>query len=146
MTKHHNRLARWVFRIGVAVCMLIVVVSALSSWRSFNASGAGWDVRVNYGSVYVLPDSIARRDAWSIGPASQDFHLWMVKWQIFGVTVRSFPTWMFLIAGLLPTYLAWRRLHRKYPPGRCQCCGYDLTGNVTGKCSECGTSIAENDK
>ena len=29
-----------------------------------------------------------------------------------------------------------RRRHRRL--GRCVDCGYDLTGNVTGKCSECG--------
>jgi hypothetical protein len=27
---------------------------------------------------------------------------------------------------------------REYPPGFCQACGYDLTGNVSGRCSECG--------
>lgn len=25
--------------------------------------------------------------------------------------------------------------------GKCQTCGYDLTGNVTGICSECGTTV-----
>ncbi|MBN4059001.1 hypothetical protein JYU10_00865 [bacterium AH-315-J04] len=28
-----------------------------------------------------------------------------------------------------------------FPAGHCQHCGYDLTGNVSGKCSECGQSI-----
>ncbi len=28
---------------------------------------------------------------------------------------------------------------RRYPVGRCQSCGYDLTGNASGVCSECGT-------
>ena len=32
------------------------------------------------------------------------------------------------------------RRHR-YPPGHCQSCGYDLTGNVSGVCPECGTEI-----
>ena len=27
------------------------------------------------------------------------------------------------------------------PPGHCQKCGYDLTGNVSGRCPECGTVI-----
>lgn len=34
----------------------------------------------------------------------------------------------------------WRR--RKYPAHCCQQCGYDLTGNVSGICPECGTPIA----
>jgi predicted Zn-ribbon and HTH transcriptional regulator len=28
------------------------------------------------------------------------------------------------------------------PPGHCQSCGYNLTGNVSGVCPECGTSVA----
>ncbi|MEE8171219.1 MAG: hypothetical protein V3T70_11795 [Phycisphaerae bacterium] len=27
-------------------------------------------------------------------------------------------------------------------PGRCRHCGYDLTGNVSGRCPECGTIIS----
>jgi hypothetical protein len=26
-------------------------------------------------------------------------------------------------------------------PGQCMSCGYNLTGNVSGRCSECGTAI-----
>ena len=27
---------------------------------------------------------------------------------------------------------------REYPSGHCQSCGYDLTGNESGRCPECG--------
>lgn len=27
------------------------------------------------------------------------------------------------------------------PPGHCQTCGYDLTGNTSGRCSECGSPV-----
>lgn len=30
----------------------------------------------------------------------------------------------------------------RYPKGHCQTCSYDLTGNVTGICPECGIEIA----
>jgi hypothetical protein len=30
---------------------------------------------------------------------------------------------------------------REYPPGYCRACGYNLTGNVSGVCPECGTKI-----
>ena len=53
-------------------------------------------------------------------------------------TVYTYPTWWFALAPLIPTALAWQRLRRPLP-GHCQKCRYDLTGNVTGKCSECGT-------
>jgi hypothetical protein len=31
---------------------------------------------------------------------------------------------------------------RRYPPGHCQECGYNLTGNVSGVCPECGAQIS----
>ncbi len=39
--------------------------------------------------------------------------------------------------------LRWRRGEDTgdYPPGHCQKCGYNLTGNVSGVCPECGTKI-----
>ena len=40
------------------------------------------------------------------------------------------------IAIAIPTAWLWWRDSR-HPPGHCQRCGYDLTGNVTGVCSEC---------
>ena len=130
------------------MCVLIVAVTVVSFWRSFNVTTvAGRLVTVNFGSVYVFAGSIAPGAGWSVwstGPASQDFHLWAAKWRITGVTVRAFPTWMFLLVALIPTVLAWRRMRRPLP-GHCRKCGYDLTGNVTGKCSECGAET-EGDK
>ena len=32
---------------------------------------------------------------------------------------------------------------RRYPRGHCQKCGYDLTGNPSGTCPECGSSVPE---
>ena len=53
-----------------------------------------------------------------------------------------------LLAGFACRYVAlfrrkWSRFLR-YPVGHCQTCGYDLTGNVSGRCSECGKEIDEN--
>jgi predicted RNA-binding Zn-ribbon protein involved in translation (DUF1610 family) len=33
------------------------------------------------------------------------------------------------------------RRARKVPPGLCVSCHYDLTGNVSGVCPECGKAI-----
>jgi hypothetical protein len=37
----------------------------------------------------------------------------------------------------------WIRRNRPRLAGQCLSCGYDLTGNVSGVCPECGTQIAE---
>ena len=41
-----------------------------------------------------------------------------------------------LLAAILSTVLAWH-LDRRPLPGHCPC-GYDLRGNVSGVCPECG--------
>lgn len=50
------------------------------------------------------------------------------------------PMWYVLMLTVGPTLvlLRWRR---RTPPGCCRDCGYNLTGNVTGRCPECGNRI-----
>jgi len=57
-----------------------------------------------------------------------------------GVWAAWIPIWPFVLGSLALTLLAWR-LRRRPPPGHCPSCGYNLTGNVTGVCSECGHEI-----
>ena len=47
------------------------------------------------------------------------------------------PLWIPLMVLAIPTAILWYR-DRRPKPGHCQRCGYDLTGNVSGVCSECG--------
>lgn len=51
----------------------------------------------------------------------------------------GFPHWAAVLA-FAAAPLVWlrRRLRRPAPPGHCRGCGYDLTGNVSGACPECG--------
>ena len=54
----------------------------------------------------------------------------------------SLPYWFLtLIFAILPTIwlFKWNR-RRKLGPNTCPGCGYDLTGNETGACPECGAS------
>lgn len=48
------------------------------------------------------------------------------------------PIWALLLAFLIPTAFFWYRDYRRNPRGFCQACGYDLTGNTSGRCPECG--------
>lgn len=61
-----------------------------------------------------------------------------------GQVGRGFiPLWLPFLAIATPTALLWWRDRRpkRYPPGCCRQCGYDLTGNMSGRCPECGTAI-----
>ena len=48
-----------------------------------------------------------------------------------------------ILLGVIPAMLVNRfdRRNRRRRLGLCMCCGYDLTGNVSGVCPECGTGI-----
>jgi len=51
------------------------------------------------------------------------------------------PIWCFLGITAVPTIWLWYRDRRRLSPDHCQHCGYNLTGNVSGTCPECGTTI-----
>lgn len=60
------------------------------------------------------------------------------------IPLRSFVSGIWLLAMLVGiiTFFYSRRVDRPLQwakAGRCRMCGYDLTGNVTGRCPECGT-------
>ncbi len=94
--------------------------------------------------------------------------LWIVLWLVLAsliclVYIESYPSYQramckngslqayiffSLNAGLTVTCLilllimpVWRITHRKPPAGYCQNCNYDLTGNKSGTCPECGEKI-----
>ncbi len=56
------------------------------------------------------------------------------------------PLWIPFLLFAVPTmYLWWMYLwwadRRCIPPGHCRKCGYNLTGNVSGVCPECGVVV-----
>ncbi len=69
------------------------------------------------------------------------------------VAVRADLPWAIALLALLamlglPVWLGvavgrrrYRALMGRYALGHCQACGYDLTGNVSGKCPECGAVV-----
>lgn len=57
-----------------------------------------------------------------------------------------FPLWW--LASLLAAFSLlcawrWRRAMRKPPDEQCRKCGYNLTGNTSGVCPECGTPVPQ---
>ena len=48
------------------------------------------------------------------------------------------PLWLPLVVVTIPTAILLYRDRRRIPPGHCQKCGYNLTGNTSGRCPECG--------
>lgn len=78
-------------------------------------------------------------------PAPTQASLWMssrehgpyrTTWVVFPFWL---PTAMLVVVGLLPIVQGPLRRFWRKARGRCEECGYDLTGNRSGRCPECGT-------
>ena len=136
LRRRGHRIATW---IGVGLCCAVSAVWLLSyphfyysfgNTRTFGVHGG----RVTVGWGEALPD----KQIYFLLPVDGPWP------QLHGTSTWSqidCPLWLILLAIAIPTAWLWRR-DRRHPPGHCRNCGYDLTGNVTGVCSECGREVS----
>ena len=66
------------------------------------------------------------------------FHLWALPLWLLLLICLAYP----FIRGALAVRAVWIHWRRR-PAGMCPSCGYDLTGNVSGACPECGRSTVK---
>ena len=64
----------------------------------------------------------------------------------YSVGLQSLPSAVIVvlfapISGFVLALAHVERFNTKIPDHYCKTCGYDLTGNVTGRCSECGAKL-----
>ncbi len=96
--------------------------------------------------IEVFRSDHGMNTGWTFGTAHEDA-TWMwwhrldryryqagLGWK-YEVDIPLWELWMLV---LVPTVMLWYR-DRVYPSWRCQQCGYDLTGNESGRCPECGS-------
>ena len=106
----------------------------------FNSTGIGY---ISY--VVLRPSPFARGVTtrpigWSVGESLEDVPFCGTVVGIFGVRVCGISTAALVVAMIIPTASFWFLDRRRcFPPGHCRRCGYDLTGNISGRCPECGT-------
>lgn len=65
---------------------------------------------------------------------------WLYSWyaskNFYLLVIALWPLVAALVAGNVFWY--WRDWRRRVRPGHCAKCGYNLTGNISGRCPECG--------
>ena len=142
-----SRLRRVVKWAGVGVCVLQVLIFLASlvwyaAWvQQSEATGMQHDVAFADGCVgYRRADPVyvnLGTPGLNVGRNDDvDFRWLPLKWG----PILIVPLWIPFILTAIPTAILWRR-DRRPPPGHCQTCGYNLTGNVSGKCPECFTEV-----
>ncbi len=139
-----RRTAKWA---GLTLSLLIMAMWAVSYRWSFAASAWGWGGVSTCGilsavellfdeeqaSCFVVPSSGCADEDW--GLTWPEF--WSTDW---GVSSSQVPFWFPFLLIAAPTGILWYRDRHHIQPGHCQKCGYNLTGNTSGKCPECGTA------
>lgn len=156
------QVAKWM---GLACCVLVAFGWCLSffvniRWTnrvrtagvglSYGAGGVHWRNThgILFGGIATVTDppgfsACAVTAGWDDRFAGlREFGLMPRLVQDFPQQVLVIPLWIPFIAMGIPTALLWRRDRRRPLAGHCVDCKYNLKGNVSGVCPECGTVVA----
>ena len=128
----------------IVVLTLCALVVLLLGWTGRNDMSmlndsfdfAGWHLNIEWD--VPLSREVSRR--WAFGGVVYHF------WAPGGVTFIHIPVWILVaLFAAYPTIAVIRsparRRRSRMKRGLCLKCGYDLTGNESGVCPECGTKI-----
>ncbi len=147
------RLRTYTLWTGTLLSVLIAAAFVASGWWYLGVqlpTGNGPGVGVNggvfivtlfqaWGELWVLADSVtARPGGFQPAPVWQWWNVWELGPS--GARYVFVPLYAVFLAVAIPTLLFWRFGRKPIKPGHCRC-GYDLTGNTSGVCSECGSEI-----
>lgn len=150
MTRRPSRLRRWLRWVGLVGCALVIALAVSAQFGGFGYRGKTWCCATYGAGVVVGWGGPWRKwfpnEGWSCYSGR-----WMAFnrpvlpgiWIVHSVSPRhralTLPYAALFVLFAAPTlFLCFR--DRRPPPECCQRCGYDLTGNVSGKCPECGTA------
>lgn len=88
--------------------------------------------------------------AWDVDPLPEGWETGR-RWGrlLLQPSYSHFPQFLWLrvpllipfVAIAIPTTVLWYRDRRRAKLGYCAKCGYDLTGNESGRCPECGKAV-----
>ena len=141
-----QRIMKWA---GVCNSLALLAVATVSMWYEFMLNIGPLYLGFSWGRVYSLWDGngeFLRASTVNEHPAILDalrpVGLVPAFWSGSSNWFVSIPLWILFALSALVTALLWWRDRRRLKPGHCSRCGYDLTGSVSGRCSECGAHVA----
>ena len=158
MTRRRTRRRRMLKRWGLVVSLFFLAlwVFVMVFGLDYTHPQEHWRLTLCWGAfAYFPPDPEFVWTGWSGGFVVSDLKfIWehvelrqfLHEWLGFTFPCRNsgggytVPLWIpFLVVAIPTATLFW--LDRRFPRGRCSTCGYNLTGNVSGVCPECGTEV-----
>ncbi len=139
-----RRLRKFILITGTTLSVLIVAAFVVSgNWV------VAVQIRTPYGPCLALRNGSALAlfyDALddltyteSISPWPGDWGQWN-DWSFQPGDGGQVPLYALFLAAAVPVLLVWRFWPKPIKPGHCRC-GYDLTGNTSGVCPECGVEV-----
>ncbi len=140
--------ALWVFSI-----LFVVSYNPYNPW-SFKLSLGSFSIRHHQQNTNIIWDPGWQFQRaypyWKEVSAALPWTEFAHNWLGFSLPRKDFqgiiriPVWLLVLATGLPTaILLWR--DRRPKAGFCEVCKYDLTGNESGTCPECGTAVDSRD-
>jgi hypothetical protein len=132
-----RRVLKWV---GTLLCGLLVCTFIASRWWRFGLSNGEYLAGFGAGRI-VLADraGVPRGKILFYASPGAPVLAWSIETRKLGPhSLLTIPLWMPFVAIAALTLWFWRVGRRRIPPGHCQKCAYNLTGNVSGRCPECG--------
>ncbi len=132
-----RRLRPFILITGTLLSLLFVVAFVVSSWWRVSIQSDAMCIIVQDGGVaiqrgVVFPNPVTLERF----PGLRHWNRWRINWP-WSATA---PLYAPFLAVAVPTLLVWRFGPKPVKPGHCRC-GYDLHGNESGVCPECGGTI-----
>ncbi len=137
--------AVWVASLWFAAEVFVANRFSCSAWAgAINVAAANFDLNTMGGMAKFGTEVSALRSE-GLGFQTPSFELREATlsgppggWILWA----TIPFWLLLLLTAIPTAWLWHRDRGWRRPGCCLRCGYDLTGNTSGVCSECGLAAA----
>ena len=126
-------------KLGFLAGVILLAMWVLSPRWAVATELGNMSIALEQGAIwldYDAPDVYWRRHGVRPAPGG---HLHLPGWRLQPWPVVCIPLWIPFALVSIPTAFLWWRDYRVRPE-LCYC-GYDLTGNVSGQCPECGKEV-----
>ena len=143
-----------------AACLIVSVVWGWSGFQCLKiAQQRDSGAMLTHGTFSWLRADVAKRRTMGISTTTQDSDVPFVMlsklhpvpeycwprpaYHSIGAYQHELiiPLWLPMLVLLIPALWMWWMDRVSIEPGHCERCGYDLTGNVSGRCPECGDVV-----